>query len=159
MTVLALLFLTGLLLMAGEVFVPGGVMGAIGVVAMAAGCAMAFVRFGVGGGVVSVGLALGCLGATLYMELVWLPKSRFGRAMVVQSVSGGAPDGVTDVAALVGKVGEAATTLAPSGYVLVDGKRHEAFCVSGYVSKGASLRVTGRDNFRLIVTKNSEPSS
>jgi membrane-bound serine protease (ClpP class) len=54
----------------------------------------------------------------------------------------------------VGKTAEAVTTLAPSGYVVVDGRRYEAFSQSGHAAKGAILRVVGLDNFRLIVTKN-----
>jgi membrane-bound ClpP family serine protease len=37
--------------------------------------------------------------------------------------------------------------------VRVEGKRYEAFSPAGFVAKGAALRVTGLDNFRLIVTK------
>jgi membrane-bound ClpP family serine protease len=54
---------------------------------------------------------------------------------------------------VVGKPATADTTLAPSGYVLVDGRRYEAFCRSGHVAKGEVLRVIGADNFRLIVSK------
>ena len=48
---------------------------------------------------------------------------------------------------------EALTTLAPGGYVLVEGARYEAFCQSGFAAKGSALRVVGLDNFRLIVTQ------
>jgi membrane-bound ClpP family serine protease len=54
---------------------------------------------------------------------------------------------------VVGKAAEAVTTLAPSGYVLVEGRRYEAFCRSGHAPKGAALRVIGIDNFRVIVTQ------
>jgi membrane-bound serine protease (ClpP class) len=53
---------------------------------------------------------------------------------------------------VVGRPAEALTTLAPSGYVAVDGRRYEAFCQSGHAAKGATLRVVGVDNFRLIVS-------
>jgi membrane-bound ClpP family serine protease len=53
----------------------------------------------------------------------------------------------------VGKAAEAITPLVPSGYVLVEGRRYEAFSQSGHATKGATLRVVGLDNFRLIVTK------
>jgi membrane-bound serine protease (ClpP class) len=54
---------------------------------------------------------------------------------------------------VTGREATALTTLAPSGYVLVDGRRYEAFCQSGLAAKGSVLRVVGTDNFRLIVTK------
>ena len=60
---------------------------------------------------------------------------------------------VADKDSVMGKVAEAVTPLVPSGYVLVDGRRYEAFSQSGHAAKGAQMRVTGLDNFRLIVTK------
>ena len=56
-------------------------------------------------------------------------------------------------AEVVGRPAEAATTLAPSGLVLVGGRRYEAFCQSGHAAKGDALRVVAVDNFRLVVTK------
>ena len=55
--------------------------------------------------------------------------------------------------AVVGKTCEAVTTLAPTGYVRLDGRRYEAFSQSGHVAKGTVLRVVAVDNFRLTVTR------
>jgi membrane-bound ClpP family serine protease len=91
--------------------------------------------------------------ATLYAELVWLPKTRFAQSFAVKSTSGDTIRQQDVDAAIVGKTAEAVTTLAPSGYVRVEGRRYEAFCQSGHAERGAQLRVTGLDNFRLLVTK------
>lgn len=155
MNAVILLFLLGVLLLAGEVFVPGAVLGIVGALFMTVGCVVSFVRFGAWGGMLATGTAAMLLGAMLYLELVWLPKSRFGKNMVVQSTSGTVSQpAVADLQAVVGKAAEAITTLAPSGYVRVDGRRYEAFSQSGHVAKGARLSVVGVDNFRLIVTHN-----
>ncbi|MBI5771603.1 MAG: serine protease [Verrucomicrobia bacterium] len=154
MTTIILLFVAGVMLLAAEIFTPGGVLGVAGAVAMFAGCVMAFSEFGPMGGGVAVVAAAALLGLTLYLELVWLPKSRLGRGLVVQSASDAVSQPpVADEAAIKGKTAEAATTLAPSGYVLVEGRRYEAFCQSGHAGKGETLRVVGLDNFRVIVTK------
>lgn len=154
MNAILLLFLLGVLLLAGEVFVPGGILGAIGGAAMLAGCVVSFREFGPMGGALATGIALALLGLTLYIELVWLPKSRFGKKLVVQSASDAmSQPPLAEPSLVVGKTAEAVTTLAPSGYVLVEGRRYEAFCQNGLAAKGASLRVVGLDNFRLIVTK------
>jgi membrane-bound ClpP family serine protease len=42
--------------------------------------------------------------------------------------------------------------LSPSGYVLIDGQRFEAFCQAGQIPAGSPLEVVGSDNFRLIVS-------
>ena len=155
MNAILLLFLLGVLLLAGEVLMPGAIMGILGAVCMAAGCVISFLQLGTGGGIVATAIALGLLGLTLYLELGWLPKTRFGRKLVVQStVDATSQPPLADKAAVVGKTAEAMTPLVPSGFVLVEGRRYEAFSQSGHIAKGAVLRVVSLDNFRLIVTKN-----
>lgn len=154
MNAILLLFLLGVLLLAGEVFMPGAILGIFGALSMAAGCVISFLQLGTGGGTVATGVALALLGLTLYVELVWLPKTKFGRRLIVHStVDATSQPPLADKENVVGKTAEAVTTLAPSGFVLVEGRRYEAFSQSGHAAKGAILRVVGLDNFRLIVTK------
>ena len=154
MNAILLLFLLGLLLLAGEVFMPGAILGIMGTLCMGAGCVISFLQLGAGGGSVATAVALALLGLTLYLELFWLPKTRFGRKLVVQStVHATSQPPLAEKDAVLGRSAEAVTPLVPSGFVLVDGRRYEAFSQSGHVAKGAQLRVTGLDNFRLIVTK------
>ncbi|HXA15141.1 MAG TPA: NfeD family protein, partial [Opitutaceae bacterium] len=80
--------------------------------------------------------------------------SWFFDKLTVRSITGSTSQPLpAESAAVVGKPAEAATTLAPSGYVIVEGRRYEAFCDTGLAEKGSALRVVGVDNFRLIVTK------
>ena len=153
MNTVVLLFAVGVMLLAGEVFVPGAVLGIIGGLAMAAGCGVAFFQWGALGGALATVVALGFLGITLHLELVWLPKSRLGRGMVVESTVDATSQPPLAPADIVGKIAEAETPLVPTGYVRVEGRRYEAFCPAGHVAKGAMMRVAGLDNFRLIVTK------
>ncbi|MFI5336273.1 MAG: NfeD family protein [Opitutales bacterium] len=154
MNAVLLLFLLGVLLLAAEVFMPGAVLGILGGVAMLTGCLISFRQFGPTGGALATVIALALLGLTLYIELIWLPKSRFGKKLVVQSASDATSQPpLAEPGSVVGKTAEAVTTLAPSGYVVVEGRRYEAFCQAGHVPKGTALRVVGLDNFRLIVTK------
>lgn len=154
MNAIILLFLVGVLLLAGEVFVPGAILGIIGAICMLVGCVLSFSQFGTGGGVLATAVAVALLGLTLYVELIWLPKTRFGRKLIVEStVDATSQPPLADRATIVGKMAESVTPLVPSGYVLVEGRRYEAFSQSGHVAKGTQLRVAGLDNFRLIVTK------
>jgi membrane-bound ClpP family serine protease len=154
MNAILLLFLVGVVLLAGEIFTPGLVLGALGALAMIAGCGLAFSQFGAAAGGLATLAALLLLGLTLYLELVWLPKTRLGKKLVVHStVSSTSQPMPAEAEKVMGKAAEAVTTLAPSGYVSVEGRRYEAFCQDGHADKGAALRVVGLDNFRLIVTK------
>lgn len=154
MNLLILLFLLGLVFLFLEVFTPGPVFGILGGITLMAAIAGAAMKYGGLGGLFAGVIAVALVCATLYAELVWLPKTRFAQKFAVRSTSGTTiVQQQIDPATVVGRQGEAVTTLAPSGYVLVDGRRYEAFCQSGHAVRGSALRVTGFDNFRLIVTK------
>ena len=94
------------------------------------------------------------LGLALYVEFILLPKTKLGQRLFVRAkVESTSQPPVADAQAVIGKSAEALTTLAPSGYVAVEGRRYEAFCQSGHVAKGTIVQVSGIDNFRLIVTR------
>jgi len=154
MNLVILLFAVGVLLLGFEVFVPGGLLGVLGALSMIGGIVMAFVDFGAGPGLTAVGAALVLVVLMLVAEFVILPRTAIGRRLFLTSAVQGSSQGpLADAAAVVGAAGETLTTLAPTGYVQVAGKRYEAFSQSGLLTKGTSVRVVGVDNFRLIVTK------
>jgi membrane-bound ClpP family serine protease len=156
MTAIVLLFLTGVLLLAAEVFLPGGIAGVLGGCALAAGSALTFVNFGAGVGSWATFGALVLLGLMLYIEVIWLPRSRFGRRLVLSaSIEGISQAPAATLADVVGKTAVALTPLVPSGMVIIDGKRYEAFSRSGQVQTGATVKVVDVDNFRVIVSESN----
>ena len=154
MTAIVILFLAGILLLALEVFVPGAVMGILGGILVIAGIAVAFGVYGSTGGFIALAAGIGLLVVTLYLEFVVLPRSRLAKSLSMTATVAGTSQGpVARLEEVIDRTGETATPLAPSGYVQVDGRRYEAFSQSGYLAKGVAVRVTGLDNFRLLVTK------
>lgn len=152
MTLLILLFAVGILLVLAEVLVPGGVLGILGGLMMLGGCVVAFIDYGTMGGSLAILAAFAIGGLSLFIELRWLPRTKWGRrAFLTSEVSGVSAAFGSEALALIGKPAEAITMLSPSGYVAVDGERYEAFCQSGQVPAGAPLEIIGADNFRLIV--------
>lgn len=154
MNAIVLLFAVGLVLLAFEVFVPGGILGIFGGLSLLGGVVLAFTGFGATGGWTALAVALGLVGLMVYLEFGLLPKTALGRRLFLRSAVGGTSQPpLAESAAVVGRGGEALTPLAPTGYVIVDGRRYEAFSQSGLLPKGAPVRVVGLDTFRLIVTK------
>lgn len=154
MNTIVILFVVGILFLVFEVIMPGAVLGIMGAVAMLAGVIISFTQYGVPGGIIATVSALGVLGLALYIEFILLPKTKLGQRLFVHSkVDSTSQPPVAEAESVVGKSAEALTTLAPSGYVAIGGRRYEAFCQSGHAVKGERLQVTGIDNFRLIVTK------
>lgn len=154
MTAIILLFLLGTVLLVFEVFMPSSILGILGGVAMLWGCIVAFLHYGALGGGLAVLAGLALLGLALYAEFGLLPKTRLGKRFFLHAAIGATSQPpLAEADAVVGKLCEAVTTLAPSGYVLLDGRRYEAFSQSGHVAKGTTLKIVAVDNFRLTVTK------
>jgi membrane-bound ClpP family serine protease len=152
MTLIILLFSLGILFIAVEVIIPGAILGSIGGLLMFIGCVMAFVTFGNGGGLLAVLAAFAVGALAFFIEFRILPKTKFGkRAFLTREITAVAAAVGSEARELIGKSAEAVTPLVPSGYILVDGHRHEAFCQSGHAPAGSLLEITGADSFRLIV--------
>lgn len=156
MTPMILLFAVGVVFLAVEVIVPGAILGSIGALFMLGGCVLAFMDYGTGGGILAL---LGCFALAslvFYFEFKILPKTKLGkRAFLNSEITGVAAAFSEDAKTLVGKSAQALTMLSPSGYIIVDGQRYEAFCQSGQAAAGSDLQIVDADNFRLIVTHTS----
>lgn len=153
MTLIILLFAIGILFIAVEVIVPGAILGSIGALLMFGGCIKAFIDYGTLGGIVAVLTAFALGGLALLVEFRYLPKTKFGkRAFLTKEITAVSAAVGSEACELIGKSAEALTMLSPSGYVLVEGHRYEAFCQSGQAPVGSALDIIGADNFRLIVT-------
>ncbi|MSU65898.1 MAG: serine protease [Opitutus sp.] len=159
MTTVIILFGAGVLLLAVEILVPGGVLGAIAGLCLLGGVTAAFVEFGSLGGSAATGIALLLGAVTLYFEFVVLPKTKLARTFsMADTRSGRSQPEIADRAAVLGREVVAVTMLAPSGYVELAGHRYEAFCQSGQADPGSRLRIVEADNFRLVVTQIKESS-
>ena len=154
MTGLILLFALGIVLLFFETFVPGAVLGILGGICLLIGCVLAFADYGAGGGAITVAIAAALAGLMFYFQFFVLPKTRVGKKMFLKTSIGGVSHAPVALGhEIVGRPGEALTTLAPSGFVQVDGRRYEASSQSGLIDQGATVKVTGLNNFQLIVSK------
>lgn len=52
---------------------------------------------------------------------------------------------------LIGKKGRVLSDLKPGGYIIVEGKQHQAISQTGYVTKGSEVLVIGGQEESLIV--------
>mgnify|MGYP000265337335 CR=1 FL=1 len=155
MTLIATLFVVGVLLLGFEVFLPGGILGVIAGLAMLGGAALAFIDYGVGGGLLASAIAVVMVGGMLYFEFKILPKTAFGQRLFLRAAVDGVstPERERDY---VGAAGTTLTAMGPTGYVEIDGKRLEAFSRSGFLEADVAIKVVGTDNFRLIVISQPE---
>jgi membrane-bound ClpP family serine protease len=154
MSLVVLFFLVGVILLALELVVPGAILGIVGGISMLAGVIAAFTIFGGSGGALATLVALVVLGLAVYLEFIWLPKSRLAKGLSMSTtIEATSQPPLAKGADVIGREALTQTVLSPSGYVLVDGRRYEAYSQSGHIAAGERLKVVSLDNFRLIVTK------
>jgi membrane-bound serine protease (ClpP class) len=152
MTWVFVLLLLAAVLISFEIIIPGAVLGLLGLCAYLAACIYAGVHFGFLKGVFTFFAGGAFLGVLLYFEFKWIPHTWLGRQLfLAKQVEGKSNSGISEE--LVGKTGEAATPLRPTGLVLVDGTRYEAQSQDGYIDTGETVKVTSKDNFRIVVSK------
>ncbi len=159
MTWIILFFAVGITLLTLEVIIPGGILGAIGAVCILASCVVSFGEFGAMGGMIATATIFVLTGLIIWIEFKVFAKTGIGkRAFLSASVDAVSSAYDEDAKELIGKKAEAQTTLAPSGYITINGTRYEAFCQAGLIEAGTALKVVGADSFRLIVAPENDSS-
>ncbi|MDR1103175.1 MAG: nodulation protein NfeD [Tannerella sp.] len=158
-----LLFVIGVILVVLEIFViPGfGVTGIGGMVLMVTGFILALLNNttfhfeGVSGGevgrafmTVSIGIVLGMAG------MIWL-SNRIGTQGMLRRVALTADlqasISAPPLSGLVGREGTAVTVLRPSGKVMIEDEWYDGVSESGFIEKGASIRVVRFENAQVYV--------
>lgn len=145
------LLAVGLMLLAVEVFVPGGIVGLIGCVALFAAMITGFVAFGAEGGWLATGLMIVLGGIALGLWIRIFPRTPIGRGLTLRE-DGRANKSVPDRSReLVGQSGIAHTDLRPGGVALIAGSRVDVVSASGFVDAGTALQVTSVEGSRVVV--------
>lgn len=138
----------GLVLLFAEVaIVPGfGVAGVLGVLALGAGAIAAFTELGPFWGGVTLAFSLVAAGAML----VWLPKSRAARRMVLEHSQADATS-QEDRSALVGRRGTTVTPLRPIGRVRFGREEVDAETEGEYIDFDQEVEVVTVEGPRVVV--------
>tara|TARA_B110000305_G_scaffold155893_1_gene172575 strand:+ start:280 stop:744 length:465 start_codon:yes stop_codon:yes gene_type:complete len=153
MTAVVIFFIAGVLLIAAEVILPGGIIGLIGGLLLFGGVATAYSEFGVQGGFIAAAVALVLVLVALYFEFKILPKTKMGQRLFLKKSIQTSNQYSKGEDEMIGLKCETITALAPTGFVRLDGAKIEAASRSGFIEKNERVEVTGRDNFRIIVSK------
>ncbi len=153
MTLIILLFSIGLLLLALEVMIPGGILGIAGGVLLFTGCVFSFVTLGTTEGLIAIGVTVLAAVVLFYIQFKILPNTRYGKKFFLKREMSGSSSNLQPSARdLIGKTATSVTVLSPSGYVVIDDIRYEAFSQSGQIAKDTELEVTAANSFQLTVS-------
>jgi membrane-bound serine protease (ClpP class) len=138
---IAVLYLAGLGLITAEAFLPGLVMGLVGLACLGTSIVFGFrVHWTLGVGQVALAVVVGPLALVTGLK----------RMTLKQSLEAGATF-AADYAAWSGKEGEAATDLRPAGTVVVEGKRLDVVTAGELIARGSKVKVVKVEGNRVVV--------
>ena len=145
-----ILLIAGLVLTGAEVFVPGGIVGSLGVFALAGAIALGFKAYGQYGWLIAVAIVvLGAVAVGLWIK--FFPRSAIGRKMTVENDLANAKASDPSLKALAGKRGIAASDLRPSGFATVENRRVDVVTEGGMIGKGTAVEVVRVEGSRVVV--------
>ncbi len=146
------LLLAGFVLIGMEIFIPGGILGIFGTIAWISAAVVGWQKFPEPWNMVS---AFSLLLVGLLTFVVWiryLPKSRVGKTLSLNESSASYKSHkMTELP--VGTVGEAVSTLRPSGIAKFDGKRLDVVADGEWIEAGESVKISSTANGHISVVK------
>lgn len=154
------LLLLGLILISVEFFIPGGIVGIVGVLMLLGAVGFCYNEYGI---MAAGWLLVGCMvggGLWAYAMFVIVSKTPYGRKLFLSSASDGraryGSAGEADEAQaeqLIGAQAVALTPMSPTGRIVVDGNTYEASSQSGFLEAGTKVEIVGRTSFGFAVRK------
>lgn len=152
MTLIVGLLLTAFILFFFEIFVPGGVLAAIGSLFLLGASVLTYTEYGVIWAIALFFVGLLAAVGLFFLEIRFITRTRFGNQLSLQQTISAKLNPLADEK-LIGEDGVTLTTLAPGGKVEIQGASFTAAAQGGYLEKGTPIRVVRIDPFKLIVDK------
>ncbi len=146
------LLLAGFILIGAEIFIPGGILGAVGAVAWVSAAVVGVRNFPEPWNFLS---AFALLLAGLVTFAVWIkffPKSPMGKALSLSADLRDQKANKTENLP-VGTLGEAVSTLRPSGIAGFDGKRVDVVADGEWIEAGQPVKIASIRGGHITVVK------
>lgn len=151
MQLFIMLLIAGLMLIGAEVFIPGGVLGVAGAIALFVAAGIGFTIFPAGTAMVIAISMIVMVGAVIALWIKLFPHTGIGRQMTAMrdlKDAKGTEDRLTD---LVGKTGVTRSALRPAGFIEVDNRRIDVVTQGEMIDSNSPVRITAVAGNRVIV--------
>lgn len=146
--------LIGVLLLWAEFYLPGGILGVLGGAMIFIGLILGYIEFGLlWGSIITIGVIV----LVIFLLRHWMRTfhlSFFGKRMMLDTEIGG-KEVYDTLSGLVGKSGETATRLQPSGKAVIEGKKFDVVAERGSIDAGVGVKVVKVDGIEVVVRPNS----
>jgi len=150
MAIILLLLVAGLILVFLEFFLPGAVLATLGVISLLASAVLVFIDYPLQWGFLYLLGVLLLVFATCKCAIWKLKHSKIrGDFYSGQDQEGYSASSFDS--SLIGKEGIVSTELKPAGHIVVEGQVYQALSETGFISKGAVVKIVGGRGSHLIV--------
>lgn len=145
----------GFVLLGAEIYVPGGILGVLGGLALLGAIIVGFKveHFGTQGGIISAFIILITVIAGLFFWIRYFPDTPVGRKL---SLANNESDFKADDSGnrdLLDCEGVAVNNLRPSGIATIDERRIDVVADGSWIEKGARLKVIDVSGNRVVVRR------
>jgi len=151
-----ILLAAGTALICIEVFVPGGIIGVIGALALIGAIVVSFFAFPPAMALLATVGVFILAGFAMLVWIVIFPNTRLGKQMTVAKDLSNAKIDLPEADKLTGKIGEAVTDLRPSGFAMIDGRKVDVISRGEMIKKGEKIKVISVQGNKLIVAKETK---
>jgi len=146
-----MLLIAGLMLIGAEVFVPGGVLGVVGAMALVTAAVIGFSIFPPAvAAMVAVGM-IGLVGVVIALWIRIFPRTGIGRQMTVLRSLKDAKGTDQSIDDLVGKTGITRSVLRPAGFVEVENRRIDVVTAGEMIERDTPVRIVAVEGNHVIV--------
>ncbi|MET3290109.1 UNVERIFIED_CONTAM: membrane-bound serine protease (ClpP class) [Brevibacillus sp. OAP136] len=150
------LFVIGVLMLIMEIFLPGGIVGTLGVISMVSGLVLA--AYDTEQGLASLGIAALITAVVIVVLVKYLGVRGMWSKFILKTEQSKESGYVAprDQSSLIGKEGIAITPMHPSGMIRIDGKRIDAVSVGGFIKAGTPIYVIQVEGTRIVVQEQEQ---
>ena len=149
-----LLFLGGLVLFFCVLFIPGGILGTVGLISISGSIFLAFRTYPPETAWLIFAGELLAVGVGVVIGLRLFPYTPIGRRLTLArefDASEGFTSASAELENYVGKQGVAVTILRPAGIALIEGKRVNVVTHGDFIKRDSRVRVSEVEGNRIVV--------
>ena len=154
-----ILVVGGLMLIGAEIFIPGGILGVIGGLALFASSIVAFKIFSEAVAIyISIGIII-MIGVVIALWIKFFPKTWVGKQMMIASDLHRAKGTEDGLQALLGTEGITTSSLHPGGFAEISGHRYDVITQGEMIDVRSPIRVIEIEGNRIVVEQSNEQSN
>jgi membrane-bound serine protease (ClpP class) len=145
------LYFIGLLMVCLEIFIPGGIVGAIGIISVASSFWIAYTKISTVFGLYFVSIGLIVAMFCIFLSVKLFPRTKFSEKLFLRSNESDFKSTDIKFKSLEGEEGVALTKLRPAGIANIDGRKISVVAEGTFLNKGVKIKVMKVEGNRIVV--------